>query len=260
MKKHLIWILPALTGAILIGLWYAIIIIGGQPHYVLPSPWQILEACVREREMLIPAALRTGFAAIVGFVAAVGGGSIIALVLASSRWVHRAFYPWVLVMQMTPLIVLVPIFVLWFGEGLPSITAITFGICFFPVVANTTMGLISTDKNLLDLFRMSNASFTQEIFLLRMPYALPYFLTGVKIAGTLAPIGAITGDFLAGTASTYAGLGYLVQNYRSQIMTAELFAVAFVGCIIGFIFVASVNFVHWYLLHNWHESSLKADH
>ncbi len=260
MKKHLTWILPSITGSVIIGVWYAIIIIGGQPDYVLSSPWQILQACVRERHLLVPAAMRSGFAAIVGFIATVGGGGIIALILSSSRWVHRSFYPWVLIMQMTPLIVLVPIFVLWLGEGLPSITAITFGICFFPVVANTTMGLVSTDKDLLDLFRMSNATFTQEFFLLRVPFALPYFLTGVKIAGTLAPIGAITGDFLAGTASTYAGLGYLVQNYRSQIMTAELFSVALVGCLIGFIFVSTVNFVHWYLLHNWHESSLKAEH
>jgi NitT/TauT family transport system permease protein len=163
---------------------------------------------------------------------------------------------------MTPVVVLAPIFVLWIGQGLPSITAITFMIGFFPVVANTTMGLTSTDRNLLDLFEMSNASKAQEIFYLRMPFAMPYFLTGLKIAGTLAPIGAITGDIFAGSAQDgVGGIGYMVILYNSQLKIPELFATAFAACLLGFIFVGCVNLLHWYVLKDWHDSMVhRKDH
>jgi NitT/TauT family transport system permease protein len=175
-------------------------------------------------------------------------------------WVKHSLYPWVLVLQMTPVVVLAPIFVLWIGQGLPSITAITFMIGFFPVVANTTMGLISTDRNLIDLFEMSNATKSQEILYLRVPYAMPYFLTGMKIAGTLAPIGAISGDLFAGSSQGgVGGIGFMVILYNSQLKIPELFATAFVACFLGFLFVGAVNWLHWFLLKDWHDSSRKIE-
>lgn len=255
--KHLPWILPTLLGFTILFLWYGLIWTFGIPHFELPAPHKIIEAGFNERHNLIPAAIRTSTTAIVGFIAAVSGGFIISLLLGSSRWVKTSLYPWILVLQMTPTIVLIPIFVIWMGPGLPSITAITFMIGFFPVVANTTMGLISTDKNLLDLFKMCNATKFQEVFLLRVPNALPYFLTGVKIAGTLAPIGAISGDFLAGEGSKFAGLGYWTLLYQGRTQTAEMFAVALTACVLGFIFVGAVNFMHHKLLSHWHASSNK---
>ena len=260
MKNHFTWILPALAGAFLIEVWYAVIIFGQQPAVILPAPHRILMAMFEERDLLFPAACRTGLSAVVGFIAAVGGGVLLAVILASSRVLKRSIYPWILVMQMIPVIVLIPVFVIWFGEGMPSITAITFMISFFPVTANTKLGLVSTDKELLELFRMWNATRMQEILHLRIPYALPQCLTGMKIAGTLAPIGAITGDALAGAVSTYPGLGFLVQTYRAQLYTEAIFAVALVGCILGFMFVGAVNLLSWYLLRYWHESYLPEQH
>ncbi len=249
-----------MTGALLIEVWYALIVFGQQPAVILPAPHRILMAVFEEWDLLFPAVCRTGLSAVLGFIAAVGGGVVLAVILASSRILKMSIYPWVLVMQMIPVIVLIPIFVIWLGEGIPSIIAITFMISFFPVTANTTLGLVSTDKELLQLFRMWNATKMQEILHLRVPYALPHFLTGVKIAGTLAPIGAITGDALAGAVSTYAGLGFLVQTYRAQLNTEAIFAVALVGCILGFLFVGTVYLLSWYLLHSWHESYLPAEH
>jgi NitT/TauT family transport system permease protein len=133
-------------------------------------------------------------------------------------------------------------------------------IGFFPVVANTTMGLVSTDRNLLDLFKMSNATKMQEILHLRVPFAMPYFLTGMKIAGTLAPIGAIAGDLFAGSSQGgVGGIGYMVILYNSQLKIPELFATALVACMLGFVFVGCVNWLHWFLLKNWHESVRKID-
>lgn len=261
MKRTLPWLLPLLSGCLLLGLWYAIgHLYGQQVSYVsqrimIPFPHEIIDAGWKEREVLWRSTLQTTKAAILGFVAAVGAGYLIAMVLASAVWVKQALYPWVLVLQMTPVVVLAPIFVIWMGQGLPSITAITFMIGFFPVVANTTMGLVSTDPNLIDLYRVCNASRFQEIFSLRVPFALPYFLTGLKIAGTLAPIGAITGDIFAGASTNgVGGIGFMTIVYKGQLKIAALYATAFIACILGFLFVGCVNLLHWYLLKNWHES------
>lgn len=265
-KKNPFWILPLLSGTILILLWYLIAYCYGRnegfdiQRIVLPFPHQIFDALVQERETLWASAKQTAFTALLGFIAAVVVGYLLSMILASALWVKQSLYPWVLVLQMTPVVVLAPIFVLWIGQGVPSITMITFLIGFFPVVANTTMGLVSTDRNLLDLMEMCNASKSQEILYLRVPYAMPYFLTGMKIAGTLAPIGAITGDIFAGSSQGgVGGIGFMVIIYNSQLKIPELFATAFVACLLGFIFVGCVNLLHWYLLKNWHDSVRKSD-
>lgn len=265
-SRVLNFILPIAIGSLIIGIWYGIgHLYGMRVSYVsqrimLPFPHEILRAGIEERNILWQSALQTAKAAIVGFVASVSVGYVIAMILSSAVWVKKAFYPWVLVLQMTPVVVLAPIFVIWFGQGLPSITAITFMIGFFPVVANTTMGLVSTDPNLIDLYRVCNASRFQEIFYLRVPYAMPYFLTGLKIAGTLAPIGAITGDIFAGaSASGVGGIGFMTIVYKAQLKIDALYATAFIACMLGFVFVGCVNLLHWSLLKNWHESMIPVE-
>ena len=183
-----------------------------------------------------------------------------AMALGFSPRIKASFYPLILVLQMMPVTILAPIFVLWLGQGLPSIVAITFVIGFFPVVANTTMGFISVDRNLRELFVMCSATRAQEVRYLRIPGAMPYFLTGMKIAGTLAPIGAIVGDFLAGSAQGgVGGIGYMTISYFSQLKTPALFATGLVACVMGFLFVGGVNWLHWRLLHSWHDSMVKKE-
>lgn len=255
MKRHLFWILPFLTGLSLVGLWYVAKIVFKIESFVLPAPHEIAEAAWRERRILASAAWITSQGALLGFFAAVGVGFALSLFLALSPRIKQSFYPFILILQMTPVIILAPIFVLWLGQGLPGIVAITFMICFFPIVANTTMGFISTDKNLQELFLMCSATRGQELRYLRVPSAMPYFLTGMKIAGTLAPIGAITGDFLAGSAQNgVGGIGFMTITYFSQLKTPALFATGVTACLLGFIFVSGVNALHWLLLHKWHDS------
>jgi len=257
-RKTSQWQSPVLAGAAILALWYAAIAVFKIPAFILPAPHEILAAVGREQASLFPAAWRTGGVALAGFGAAVLGGAALALALASSRRVKAAVYPWVLVVQMVPVVVLVPIFVIWWGAGTPSILAIAFVISFFPIVASTTLGLVSTDRGLLELFAVLQASKAQEIFLLRLPYALPYFLSGVKIAATLAPIGAISGEFLAGT--TPDSLGYLLLIYRSDPgKRPEVFAIALVACALGFLFVGAVQLLSNRLLRHWHESAVSAE-
>jgi len=171
-----------------------------------------------------------------------------------------SFYPYLMLLQMTPIIIFAPILVLWVGPGLHSVVVITFLICFFPLVVNSTQGLISTDRNLVELFRMYRASRAQEILRLRVPAAFPYFFTGLRIAATLAPIGALVGDYTAGSsAGDGGGLGFQAIIFSSQAKYPALFATAAITCVLGFIFVAFVISLSWLVMHKWHDSYERAD-
>lgn len=254
MDKRLRCFLPVLVGAVLLAGWLGIKAFWDLPAYILPGPGEVLAAAAAEQATLAAAALETLTGAVIGFLAAGTVGFLMALVLASSSWLRIALHPWIVFLQMIPVIILVPIFVLWFGPGLVSVIMITFMISFFPVVANTTQGLLSVRENHLDLFRMGGAGPLQEMFLLRVPSALPYFFTGMKIAATLAVIGALTGELFAGSAEGSGGLGFLVIIYKAQLKIPELFATAALACGLGFIFVGTVSRLKWVFLRRWHES------
>jgi NitT/TauT family transport system permease protein len=215
---------------------------------------------MEEKTLLWAATVNTFQAAILGFISAVLAGFIIALLLASSTALKRGLYPWVLVLQMTPIVILAPIIAIWFNQGLVSIMIVSFLMGFFPIVANTTFGLTSTDQNLKELFAISKASQFQELLYLRIPYALPHFLTGAKIAATLAPIGAIVGDMFVGTsANGQAGLGFLTRIFKDQANTPAVYACAAIACLMGFLFVGLITYLQWFLLHRWHDSAFDAE-
>jgi NitT/TauT family transport system permease protein len=249
-------LMPILTGVGMILAWYAICLsMSQEQRFLLPAPHEVARAFVDKGSALWHAALNTGLGALLGFASAVALSFLMALVLSLSPLVRASFYPYLMILQMTPIIVMAPILILWVGPGLKSVTIITFLICFFPMVVNTTQGLISTDRNLVDFFRMCRATKLQEIFLLRVPAALPYFFTGLRIAGTLATIGAIVGDVFAGnSAGGQGGLGFLTIVYSAQFQIGALFATAAVSCLLGFIFVAGVIALSWLGLHKWHDS------
>jgi NitT/TauT family transport system permease protein len=253
--------LPFLTGVGMILAWYGVCLsLSADQRFLLPTPHEVARAFVDKGPALWGAALNTGGGALIGFALAVALSFLLALFLSLSPLVRASFYPYLMILQMTPIIVIAPILILWVGPGLKSVVIITFLICFFPMVVNTTQGLISTDSNLVAFFRMCKATKWQEILLLRVPAALPYFFTGLRIAATLAPIGAIVGDYIAGnSAGGQGGLGFLTIIYSSQFQMGALFATAAVGCLLGFIFVAGVIALSWLALHKWHDSFSHAD-
>ncbi len=254
-------LLPALSGATVIGLWYALLaVMPEEQRFLLPPPHDILKAFDVQGAQLWGAAKSTGLGALLGFSFAVALSFLLALILSLSPRVRAGLYPHLMILQMTPIVILAPILILWVGPGIKSVIIITFLICFFPMVVNTTQGLVSTEANLVDFFRMCNASKRQEILWLRVPAALPYFFTGLRIAATLAPIGAIVGDFYAGNAAGgEGGLGFLTILYSSQFKMAALFATAVVSCALGFIFVTCVLGLSWLALHKWHDSYRRAE-
>jgi NitT/TauT family transport system permease protein len=185
---------------------------------------------------------------------------LLALGLGSSRWAKRAFYPYLLMLQMTPLIVITPLIILWLGRGTPSIVLVTFLVSFFPVVVNTTLGLVSTDRNLVELFDVCDARWWQRLLLLRLPYATPYYFAGLRIAAALAPIGAIFGEYVTGAmVGGRGGLGFLALYYSARQLPAELIGVGAASCVLGFVFLAVIATLNWLLLRRWHDSISRTD-
>jgi len=255
LKNSLFW--PTIFGAILISLWYGSIALFAIPEYQLPPLHRIAEAGFEERNILLSGAGQTLIACLIGFFTSVFGGVVLSVLLASNPWAYKGVYPYILILKMTPVIVLAPIVILWAGQGLVSITIITFLICFFPIVVNTTMGLRSTDPGLVDLFKVYNGNSWQELLWLRLPAALPFFMTGLRVAAALTPIGALYGDTVAGMGSSdEAGLGFVVMIFSAQFKVPALFAAAFTACSIGFMFVGLVNLFSWWVLHKWHDAYL----
>jgi NitT/TauT family transport system permease protein len=224
-------------------------------RYLVPAPGDVIRALISQRDVLFSSALTTAAGAALGLLAAVVLGYALALKLAFSRITRAALYPYLMVLQMTPIIVFAPILVLVIDASLARVAIITFLICFFPIVVNTTQGLLSIEPQQLDLFRLLKASRRDEFLRLRMPAAQPYFFTGLRIAATLAPIGAIVGDYTAGNSEGgVGGLGFQIVLTSSRFQMPELYATALTGCVLGFGFVAVVVGLQWLALHRWHES------
>lgn len=254
-------VLPAAAGALVLGIWYAVhFYLSEDMRFLLPTPGAVLQALHDNFPALARAAWNTTQGALLGFTLALVVSSLLAVLLSLSPLVRTSLYPYLMALQMTPLPVLAPICVIWVGAGLKSVSLLTFVIAFFPLVVNTTQGLISTDRHLVELFRLYRASLWQQLFHLRVPAALPYFFTGLRIAATIAPIGAVVADMNAGSsAGDGGGLGFQAVIYSAQAKYPALFATAFVTCVLGFILNAAVLFLSWLTLHHWHDSYERAD-
>lgn len=254
-------LLPAATGVLVLVLWYAIhFFLAEERRFLLPTPGAVLAALRDNAPFLARAAYNTSQGALIGFGLAVVVSFGLSLLLSLSPLVRTSLYPYLMALQLTPLPILAPICVIWAGAGLASVSLLTFAIAFFPLVVNTTQGLISTDRNLVELFRLYGAGPLQQLFYLRVPAALPYFFTGLRIAATLAPIGAVVADMNAGSsAGDGGGLGFQAIIYSSQARYPALFATAAVTCVLGFAFNAAVLAVAWLALHHWHDSYEVAD-
>jgi NitT/TauT family transport system permease protein len=254
-------LLPAVAAALVIAGWYAFrLSLADEMKFLLPTPGEILTAFRDNHTVLIRAAGNTAEGALIGFGLAIVVSTAAALAMALAPWIRNSLYPGLMALQLTPLPVLAPICVLWVGAGLKSVSLLTFLIAFFPLAVNTTQGLVSTDRNLVELFRMWRVGRLAELFFLRVPGALPYFFTGLRIAATLAPIGAVVADMNAGSsAGDGGGLGFQAIVYSSQAKYPALFATAAATCLLGFVFTAAVLALSWLTLHYWHDSYERTD-
>lgn len=244
-------LLPVVFGlSVLLG-WQGLTSLFEIPAYVFPSPWDVLRAFHEERSTLLRATCTTFVGASYGFAAAVFFGFLISLLLSVSRTVRYGIYPFVILMQMIPIIATSAIIVTVLDVGLQSVVWIAFLIGFFPVVASTLQGLNNVPKEQEELFSLYQANRWQTLWHLRIPNALPQFFVGAKIAATLAVIGTVTGEIFAGSSDGSGGLGFAIIVFKSQLEIAAIFAATIICSLMGFLFVGMVNIAKWAALHRW---------
>ncbi len=222
--------LPALLLSVLgLVLWEGAVRLFSISPYVVPAPSAIVEALGREGGALLGAALVTAREILIGFLAAAIVGIGLALLIVRFDWLGRALYPLVVLFQNVPKVALAPIFILWFGYDLAPKIGLIVVIAFFPVTLSMLAGMELVDPSLVALMRSVGAGPGDILAQIRVPYALPHLMAGLKIAATFSVIGAIVGEF----AGASAGLGYTIQFASTQLDTALVFAALLVVSVLG---------------------------
>ena len=250
---------PAIVALMLfLVIWQAVIFFSGLKPFVLPGPLDVINSFTENTQQLLEAAWFTLQSSTVSFVLVIVLGTAVSFALASSKFVEKAFYPYAVMLQSTPVIAIAPIIIIWFGFGFGSIIVISVIIGIFAVIANTTQGLISVENNLQNLFKLYGASSNQTLWKLRLPFALPFMVTGWRIASAQVVIGSIVGEYMAGAGGGgQGGLGLVIAASSARLQTAYLFASALTSALMGVGFFLLVNYIGHLLLRSWHESAVQ---
>lgn len=247
--------LPMAALVVFLVLWVALVSIFHPPPYLYPTPGSIGAALHDNWQSLLESALITLEGAVWAFLLSGLLGGLISLVLSAVPTLYKALFPYTVIIQTIPIIAVAPIILIWFGVGMPSIIACALIIAIFPVIANTTTGLRSTDESLRQLFTLYGATPWQTLIKLRLPFALPYFFAGLRIAAGAAVVGSVVGEYMAGMGGTHGGLGFLIAETASRLQMSMLFSAALASALLGITFFVAISSVSNYFLSSWHESA-----
>jgi NitT/TauT family transport system permease protein len=243
----------------LLAAWQAYVTIAAVPHYILPSPIRIAQAMTTDWPILGRALLITLQTTLLALVLALIGGVALAVLLVQSKWVELAFFPYAVILQVTPIVAIAPLILIYTSTTQQALLICAWLVAFFPVLSNTAQGLKSTDHNLLNLFELYGAGRWQTLILLRLPNALPYFLAGLRIAGGLALIAAVVAEFAAGTAGADSGLAFRLIEAQHRLNIPRLFAALVLLSLTGVLIFGISSFVSHLLLRKWHESAVRRE-
>jgi NitT/TauT family transport system permease protein len=247
--------LPILTlGAVLLA-WDLVVRLFAIPPYVLPSPLLVLSTLIADRDLLWHSLLVTLTITLEGFALAAFGGIVLAIAFNQWRLLEYSFYPYAVILQVTPVIAVAPLLLIYLPQPL-AVLACAWIVAFFPVLANTTLGLNSVDHNLIALFELYKASRWQTLWQLKLPAALPQMLAGLRIAGGLALIGAVVAEIAAGSAGAGSGLAYRIAESGYRLNIPRMFAALLLLSLAGVAIFFALSLLSYLALHRWHESAL----
>jgi NitT/TauT family transport system permease protein len=249
------YLIPFLLGLALLTLWEIWVGLADVPVFILPAPSLILAALVDNFAALMAALWVTVKVTLLAFVWAVATAVGLAIVFTRARLIEMALYPYVITLQVTPVVAIAPLILIWVGFDNVSraLVIIAWIVAFFPMLTNTVQGLRSVDPQLHDLMTLSGASWWQRLIYLELPAALPAMLTGAKISGGLALIGAVVAEFVAGS-GTSTGLAWRIVEASNRLEIATMFASLALLSALGIFLFYLLSFCEWLLLHRWHES------
>ena len=228
---------PLLLAVVVLGLWQAYVAISGISEQVLPSPVEVARALADSRGTLWPAAWTTLSEVLIGYGVAAAVGAALALGLSVSRLAERAAYPWLVISQVVPVPAIAALVVVWVGFGIAAKVLVVALVSFFPIAVNATDGLRAADARLLEALETLGAGRAAQLRLVRVPSALPYLFSGLRVAAALSVIGAVFAEWVGSS----SGLGYLILEYNNEVATPQEFAAIVVLALIAIALFAAIS-------------------
>jgi len=253
------FVAPAAVGVAFLLLWEALVRGFDVPFYLVPSPFLVLSTLAHDAPLLFSSLLVTLKITALALLLAVVLGVGIAFLFVQNRVLERSLFPYVVLLQVTPIVAIAPLIIIWVKDPLAALVICATIVAIFPVISNTTLGLRSVDPGLADLFRLYGARRWQMLVRLRVPSALPYFFAGLRVSGGLALIGAVVAEFVAGTGGTSSGLAYQILQAGLQLNIPRLFAALLLITLAGVAIFLLVSLAAQLTLRHWHESELSLE-
>lgn len=260
IRRHL-WLRVALPIAVLAAgvlAWDLAVRINALPVYVLPGPGLVIATLFSDWPVLSTSLLVTLMTTFQGLALALAGGVGLAILFNQSQLVEYSFYPYAVILQVTPVVAIAPLLLIYLPQP-AAVLACAWIVAFFPVLANTTLGLNSVDHNLVSLFELYGASRWQVLRHLKLPSALPFILGGLRIAGGLALIGAVVAEIAAGSAGAGSGLAFRIAESGNRLNIPRMFAALLLLSIAGVVIYFAMTLVSHLLLRRWHESAIRRE-
>src|SRR6266446_725406 len=248
-------LLPVAVLALGVVVWELVVSVGDIPPYVLPGPRLVFGTLVSDWAVLSESLRVTLTTTLEGFLLAAVGGVGLAVLFNQSRLIEYSLYPYAVILQVTPVVAIAPLLLVYLPQP-AAVLACAWIVAFFPVLANTTLGLNSVDHNLVDLFRLYGATRPQMLFELKLPAALPFILGGLKIAGGLSLIGAVVAEIAAGSAGAGSGLAYCIVESGYRLNIPRMFAALLLLSLAGIVIFFALSLVSHFMLRRWHESAI----
>ncbi len=239
---------PFVFGLVALGLWQGAVWAFAMPSYVLPGPIAIVAAYIGDYKTLDAALLSTLTVTVAALMAATTIGVALAVAMAASTLLRAAIQPWAVILQVTPVVAIAPLIIIWVNQPFFALVVCATIVSFFPILSNTGAGLAATPSALLDLFKLNGATRWQILILLRLPGALPYFLTGLRISGTLALVGAVVAEFVAGSGGFASGLAYRIIEASYRLEIPKMFAALLLLAVSGIVIYAALGLLTKLLL------------
>ncbi len=253
------WVLPLAIMVLAVWFWDRICVWNDIPKYILPRPGVVVQTLQDDAPLLFSSLLVTLKITFLSLALAILGGVGLAVLFAQSKWVEMSFFPFAVILQVTPIVAIFPLINIYVDNQTAKLLLCAWIVAFFPILSNTTLGLNSVDRNLRDLFRLNGATRWQELWHLRLPAAMPYFLGGLKIAGGLSLIGAVVAEFVAGTSGQASGLASRIIEAGYRLNAPRLFAALILISLTGIVIFLALSLLSHLILRRWHESALKQE-
>ena len=240
-------------------IWQAYVVASGTPKYILPSPLDVWHSLTTDYPTLLPSLWVTLSITFQALILALVGGVALAILLVQSKWIELAVFPFAVILQVTPVIAIAPLLLIYTPNTQTALLIVAFLVAFFPILSNMVTGLKSVDHNLLNLFDLYGAGRWKSLFYLKIPASMPYFLAGLRIGGGLSLIAAVVAEFAAGSAGQGSGLAFRILESGYRLNIPRMFAALLMLTGTGVAIFGFTSLVSWLILHRWHESAVRRE-